>query len=263
MTSDEEAFGCADAVFVGSLTDRTVDDGLLRASDDPRVLRFDVSAVYKGAVQVDQEIVTAAERASCGLAVLRTGDVLVFANEDASSSPQPGENQLSGDLCNGTRSLDGGAVPATFAEAAQPEPSPLVTAPTTNRPEGPGGGRCTPPLPLPPRSLGCVGGGARITDRAARVGSLRDAWWPGFARMWCARSVRLRPSLSPPGAMAPLRPAPDVGQERRLIVGVAGDVDPGAEHAVCAHRLLRHAAHGGEHALEVLAVERLVLTGGA
>jgi len=128
MTSDEEAFGRADAVFVGSLTDRTVDDGLLRASDDPGVLRFDVSAVYKGAVQVDQEIVTAAESASCGLAVLRTGDVLVFANEDASSSPQPGENQLSGDLCNGTRSLDGGAVPATFAEAAQPEPSPLVTA---------------------------------------------------------------------------------------------------------------------------------------
>lgn len=125
--SDEEAFGRADAVFVGSLTASSVDSGLLRASDDPAVLRFAVSAVYKGVVYRDQELVSVASSASCGLVAPPTGDVLVFANEDAPFGPKPGANQYAGDLCNGTRPLEGSATPAAFGEAAQPLPSPPDT----------------------------------------------------------------------------------------------------------------------------------------
>ncbi len=118
--SDEEAFARADAVFVGSLADRKVQDGSIFTSDASAVHRFDVSAVYKGEVRRDQEIVSHASGSTCGFASPPSGDVLVFANEEAWAEPQPGPGQFAGDLCNGTRPLGQGGIPPAFGRPIEP-----------------------------------------------------------------------------------------------------------------------------------------------
>lgn len=125
---DEGAFADADAVFVGSSVSRTVEHGEVRSSADPAVHRFEVSAVYKGEVRRDQEVVTTSEGSSCGFEAPPDIEVLVFADRTASFGPKPGAGQLTGDLCNGTRALDLRPVPPAFGEPVQPVQASAVTA---------------------------------------------------------------------------------------------------------------------------------------
>ena len=125
---DEGALADADAVFVGSLESRTVEGGVVRSSTDPAVHRFEVRAVYKGEVRRDQEVVSAAEGASCGFEIPADTEVLVFADETTSFGPEPGAGQLAGDLCNGTRSLGQRPVPPAFGDPVEPRPAAVATA---------------------------------------------------------------------------------------------------------------------------------------
>ena len=125
---DEGAFAAADAVFVGSLISRTVEGGLVRSSADPALHRFEVRAVYKGEVRQDQEVVSAAEGASCGFEVPTDVEVLVFADATTSTGPEPGAGQLTGDLCNGTRSLGQRPVPPAFGDPVELRPTRVATA---------------------------------------------------------------------------------------------------------------------------------------
>src|SRR3954451_11855778 len=60
-----------------------------------------------------------------------------------------------------------------------------------------------------------------------------------------------------------LCPATDVREKPCLIVGVVGNVDLRAEHAVGAQYLFGYRTHTGDHALQLFRIERLRLAGGA
>ncbi len=154
-TGDEGSFAAADAVFVGSLISRTVEGGLVRSSADPAVHRFEVRAVYKGEVRAEEEVVTAAEGASCGFEVPTDIAVLVFADEATSSGPEPGAGQLAGDLCNGTRPLDQRPVPDAFGTPVAPSQALVATAARADDEDG-----------GPPVALAAVGGAALVATAA-------------------------------------------------------------------------------------------------
>ena len=141
---DEGAFADADAVFVGSSVSRTVEHGEVRSTADPAVHRFQVSAVYKGEVRRDQEVVTASGGSSCGLEAPLHIEVLVFADRTTSFGPEPGAGQLSGELCNGTRALELRPVPPAFGEPVQPMQASAVTAAGIDTDDGDGTSRWPP-----------------------------------------------------------------------------------------------------------------------
>ena len=142
---DEGAFADADAVFVGSSVSRTVEHGEVRSTADPAVHRFEVSAVYKGEVRRDQEVVTASDGSSCGFEAPLDVEVLVFADRTSSYGPRPGAGQLTGDLCNGTRALEVRPVPAAFGEPVEPAQAGAVTAADIGTDDGDG---ASPRLPI-------------------------------------------------------------------------------------------------------------------
>jgi hypothetical protein len=123
VATDTDLLDRADAVFVGTLVDRTVtSQGDVYSSTDPAVHRFEVTGVYKGEVRADQEVVTSAEGASCGLELTEGDEVLVFASSAAPGGfgPAPGPGQYVADLCNGTRALGAGPVPASYGDPTVP-----------------------------------------------------------------------------------------------------------------------------------------------
>jgi hypothetical protein len=124
VATDADLLARADAVFVGTLVDRTVArHGELSASTDPAVHRFDVTAVYKGEVRRDQEVVSNAAGASCGLELTEGAEVLVFASSASAGGfgPPPEPGQYAADLCNGTRALGAGPVPASYGDPTEPD----------------------------------------------------------------------------------------------------------------------------------------------
>jgi hypothetical protein len=119
---DRWAFDRSDAVFAGDLLGTDL-EGPLRSSADPEVFRFEVTAVYKGEVAREQEIVTEESGASCGLEAEVGGTYLVFASRRG-GMVDPGDGQYYAGLCGGTRTVD--AAPVPFDEQALPAPPPPV-----------------------------------------------------------------------------------------------------------------------------------------
>jgi hypothetical protein len=112
-------FANADAVFTGTLVSRTVTrpDWPMMGSGDPALHVFATDVVFKGEVHEKQGIVSAADSASCGLALSGTGPFVVFASRD----PDLPDGQYRAGACGGTGQLD----PAVLAELA--ELTPLTT----------------------------------------------------------------------------------------------------------------------------------------
>ena len=108
-------FADADAVFTGTLVSRDVDhpDWPLMSSTDPALHVFAVDTVFKGEVHERQGVVSAADSASCGLALSGEGPFVVFASGD----PDLPAGQYRSGLCNGTGDLDD-AVVAELTELA-------------------------------------------------------------------------------------------------------------------------------------------------
>ncbi|MEX2268388.1 MAG: hypothetical protein WEA75_06870 [Acidimicrobiia bacterium] len=125
--TDSQAFGQADAVFVGRVTGHTVESsGATISSIDPATWTFSVSEVFKGKVAQRQEVVSPSSGASCGLEVAEGHEYLVFAWLDGvfPEESQPGPGQLAASLCNGTRSTDDGPLDVKGARAREPRAEP-------------------------------------------------------------------------------------------------------------------------------------------
>lgn len=116
-TNDAEAFGFAEAVFVGApvALHTTVDSSALGAYQAE--VTFAVERVYKGAVAAEQVILTSNSEASCGLAVDIGSPMLVFAYFGAPGTT--GENRLASHLCSGSRPADMVAIPDIFGPGQQ------------------------------------------------------------------------------------------------------------------------------------------------
>ena len=120
--TDTEAFGYADAVFVGELTRYNAPINP-RTSMDPAVYRFAVEGVYKGGVVADQAVGSAGDGASCGLEIRAPGRYLVFASTETFNPETRAEGvDLYANLCGGTRPAADAPIPATFGEAKAPAP---------------------------------------------------------------------------------------------------------------------------------------------
>ena len=104
--TDHQAFERADAVFIGDLIEYEAPPSRNRviSSTDAAVWTFATAQVYKGDVIQQQEVVSEAFGASCGLELPRQGEFLVFATKATSGhSPRPADGQLYAGLCGGTR----------------------------------------------------------------------------------------------------------------------------------------------------------------
>jgi hypothetical protein len=136
VRSEAERMARADAVFVGELVGSRVDPSVLtreyrqreekRIKElkerfgqsalavrlDPVVLTFEVSRVYKGAIDERQEIVTpGGGEAACGgfgSGLRDTGPFLVYAYDLAGAMYRPRPGQYASNLCSGSRALADG-----------------------------------------------------------------------------------------------------------------------------------------------------------
>lgn len=132
----EEQYARADAVFTGRLLDRRDPDNTgLSSSADFAALRFEVDAVYKGEVVIDQAVVTEQDTASCGVAFRGEGPFLVFANETHWAGRVVPDGMLHATSCDGTRPLGAAPVPASLGTARRPSAptdggDPATTAPS-------------------------------------------------------------------------------------------------------------------------------------
>jgi len=140
VMSEAKKAAYADAIFVGTLTDRRIGEptGAVTSSTHMAVWTFEVSRVYKGTVSRRQEIATAMSGASCGLELSGPGPFLVFARRpsDAVAKSWWGDRQLDpghyvSHLCLGSRALSdggeptvGGLPPSSPAPAPSPGPAP-------------------------------------------------------------------------------------------------------------------------------------------
>lgn len=113
----EESFAGADAVFVGSVVGRNaVDRGKLYAHD---LYEFEVSGVYKGDVAATQRILSPPGGGACGLGFTAGTDAIVFASTSTWGDIRTESGELWADMCNGSRRLATGDIPASFG-AVQP-----------------------------------------------------------------------------------------------------------------------------------------------
>lgn len=115
ISSPQEMFDAADAVFVGTAT--SIEDsnaaGPTFSSVDPITVTFDVSEIRKGTVPATARVRTARSSASCGYEFAEGGRYLVYAGVGPDGAWATG-------LCSGTTGL------------ALPDPKPTtVAAPTT------------------------------------------------------------------------------------------------------------------------------------
>lgn len=107
----------ADAVFLGTVTEVTQSKvGGERAA----ILRFDVSAVYKGTVYADQVIVTPADSAACGLTPELGTSWVIFANGAIHGDGKAAKLRLSTTLCHGN--LSTAKPPVSLGRAGAPLP---------------------------------------------------------------------------------------------------------------------------------------------
>jgi hypothetical protein len=133
--TDAQAFDRADAVFVGTLESRTVEDRT--TSFAPAVHTFAVSEVRKGTALPRQEVVSAASGASCGLELSGNGPFLVTARSTwGGYEPRPGPGQLVTGLCDGTRALTAAEVAALSPLASPAAGGPATPTPSPENPEG-------------------------------------------------------------------------------------------------------------------------------
>ena len=118
---DAEAFARADAVFVGKVSGYEAGDPPV-PQPGPARWTFKVRDVYKGKVTRTQEVVSAADGASCGLEIQTRGVFLVFATTSRTlpSGPRPAAGQLYATLCGGTRALSEGALEPGLGRAHPP-----------------------------------------------------------------------------------------------------------------------------------------------
>jgi|SRR5262245_25010055 len=132
--SDAQYAAGADAVFVGTLIDR-VDPPRTGtfSSSDPATLTFQVSRVYKGAVTVRQEIVTAMSGASCGLELVGEGPFVVFGERSSHEQYQLEPGQYASNLCGGSRALADGGEPqlGVLTTPRPPTPDDGTDSPST------------------------------------------------------------------------------------------------------------------------------------
>jgi hypothetical protein len=102
-----EQFERADAVFTASLQSREVQSGpAVHSSDDPALHVFLAHVVFKGEVHEAQTVVSAADSASCGIAVPDDEPVVVFATR----SPDLPEGRYAASLCGGTGPADAAVI---------------------------------------------------------------------------------------------------------------------------------------------------------
>lgn len=121
-TSDEQSLERADVAFSGTVTGRAA-PARPDHSTAPAVWTFEVDRVFKGEATSTQGVVSVVSGASCGLELPRHGDVLVFTR----SEPQVPEAGLDGatlyaGLCDGSRALSEGLIPASFGDGRGPAP---------------------------------------------------------------------------------------------------------------------------------------------
>jgi hypothetical protein len=137
LVTPAEAFRKADAVFVGHVVDWQPEHGFpISSSGDKAVVTFEVRDVYKGRVTARQEIVTAANGASCGLEFHGSGPFAVYV-ESKSHDPglAPEKGQYFGSLCGGTSTL----TEEVRSDLEQrPNSAPVASVGPTG-PEAPGG----------------------------------------------------------------------------------------------------------------------------
>lgn len=129
--TDDEAIEYADAVFVGTLAEIVTPEGEGYSSADPERFVFEVDQVFKGTVYARQSIVTARDGASCGLEIGGPGPFVVFARIESDGSTEGATvGELYSGLCNGTRALSSGAIPASFGSPSEPMSAP-ISVPST------------------------------------------------------------------------------------------------------------------------------------
>lgn len=123
--SEPEQLADADAVFVGTAT--RVDGrqpGAESSLIDPVTWTFSVESVVKGDVGVEQQVMTAASSASCGLELSAGQAYVVFA----SANPSKGAGPLQAGLCGGTRPAVPGEQPAGLPVGSTPTHAPTEAA---------------------------------------------------------------------------------------------------------------------------------------
>ena len=118
----------ADAVFVGTITNRTgpaVGAGGIWSSTAPVTYTVAVDGVYKGSVRSTEHIVSAASGASCGLEVKMDRRYVLFPRvDDKTSKPLSAPDRLVGSLCDGTTRATPRVLSALQTTLGQPR-SPL------------------------------------------------------------------------------------------------------------------------------------------
>lgn len=124
---DRVAFDQADAVFVGKVVLRSVDQpGFVPTV--PEIFTIASSTVYKGDVWATQEIVGDVDGGTCGLQLGLGDTYLVFANRagNLSTGLRPEAGQYYAGRCGGTRSVAEGPLAPGIAEGRPPAavPSP-------------------------------------------------------------------------------------------------------------------------------------------
>lgn len=146
VMSEAKKAAYADAIFAGTLIDRRIGQpsGAATSSTHMAVWTFEVSRVYKGAVNRRQEIATAMSGASCGLELSGPGPFLVFARRpnDPVAKSWWGDRQLDpgqyvSHLCLGSRALsDGGEPTVDGPPPSSPAPAPSPAPASSPGPAG-------------------------------------------------------------------------------------------------------------------------------
>jgi len=113
--TDQEAFGFADAVFIGSVSQ--IYDARSGSSQNPEVVLLQVSDVYKGDVDQVQAVTTPAFGPSCGFDFAVDEIYVVFGSVVGLNDVDEGFYEAN--LCSGTRLLDNRA-PEVDATASPP-----------------------------------------------------------------------------------------------------------------------------------------------
>jgi hypothetical protein len=119
-TDDADAFAAADAVFVAQVLDFSTrrSKGLF---DDPALWLFRVEHVYKGSVAERHGVLSLVSPA-CGLAVPRTGRVLVFASRPPERFASIDGADLYAHGCSGSRALESHELPVMLGDSVPPRP---------------------------------------------------------------------------------------------------------------------------------------------
>lgn len=111
-SSVKEYFDRADAVFIGSLASREVEQPGGGSSTDPALHVFTVDSVYKGTAHREQGVVSPQSGASCGLELGGEGPFIVFASRSGhlggETFTELPDGQYAASLCGGTTQVTPG-----------------------------------------------------------------------------------------------------------------------------------------------------------